>query len=121
VILMTESTVVGRSEWMRFFDDLTKDHEGQLISIERLDPTFGDLDEGERMPFAAVTSDPNEDLVTVVVGGKSARFPVELRHTIAHPTEVDLALLENSETVVRIVDADGAATLLRFFRAPALG
>jgi len=117
---MTSAGAVDRSDWVGFFDLLTKDQEGRLLVIEVLDPDVGDQHEAERLPFSYASYDPRDDVVVVGVGGSTARFPVVLRHMIQHPTVVDVAVPTPTQTTVRVVDADGTTNLLHFYPKPAL-
>jgi hypothetical protein len=117
---MTETTTIERDGWGGFFDLLTADHKGENAAIELVDPDIGDQYETERLPFAYASYDSRDDVVVIGVGGDSARFPVLLRHMIDHPAEVDFAVPRPTETDVRIVDADGTATMVRLRPEPAL-
>jgi hypothetical protein len=117
---MTKATTIERDGWADFFDLLTADHKGNAAAIELLDADFGDQYETERLPFAYASYDLRDDVVVIGVGGNSARFPVLLRHLINHPVQVDFAVPRPAETDVRIVDADGTATMLRLRPQPAL-
>ncbi len=117
---MTDTSARDRSAWRDELDRLTKNHEGQWVTIELLDPTLGDLEEAERLPFTYATYDPRDDAVIVAVGGRSGRFPVVLRHIVNHPTEVDVSDDGRGLAAMRVVDADGTATLVSFVPEPAL-
>jgi hypothetical protein len=117
---MTEATIIDRAGWSKFFDQLTGDHKGRLIAIDLVDAKLGDQRETERLPFTYASYDPRDDVVVVGVGGETARFPVLLRHMINHPVEIDFTLPRPTETAVRVVDADGTATILRLRPKPAL-
>jgi len=112
---MADTPTVDRSEWVTLLDRLTKEHEGELVSIELLDPTYGDLHEAERLPFAYLTYDPRDDVVIVAVGGRSGRYPVVLRHIISHPSEVSAAEGRPAGVAVRVIDAEGTPTIVSFF------
>jgi len=112
MVTVTEITTADKTEWAPLLDRLTKDHEGDLITIELLDPTYGDLHEAERLPFAYASYDPRDDVVVVAVGGKSPGYPVVLRHIISKPTEVSV-----SGAAARVVDSEGTATLVSFLPA----
>ncbi len=116
---MTDTSVIDRDEWSRFFDVLTKDHEGDLVTLEVLSREWGDQHEVERLPFAYASYDPKDDAVIIGVGGSSSRYPVVFRHIIEHPAQVDLAAPAATETAVRIVDGEGTSTLLQLFGKPA--
>jgi hypothetical protein len=111
---MTDTSTVDRSQWATLLDRLTKEHEGELVTIELLDPTYGDLREAERLPFAYLTYDSRDDVVIVAVGGRSGRYPVVLRHIISSPTDVDVAEGRPAGAAVRVIDAEGTPTLVTF-------
>jgi hypothetical protein len=119
---MDESTAVDRpgadrSHWEAVLDQLTKEHEGEEITIELLDPTFGDANEVERLPFAYVSYDRPTETVIVAVGGRTAAYPVVLRHMIHRP--VELAVDDSKDiAVMKVVDADSMATLVSFRGRP---
>jgi hypothetical protein len=108
---MADTPKAGRAEWAALLGRLTKEHEGRLITIELLDPEYGDQHEAERLPFAYADYDPRDDVVIVAVGGNSPRYPVLLRHMIWHPSEVDVA----PDGAFRVVDQDDIATLVSFY------
>lgn len=49
---MAETSTTDRQGWVEGLDRLTKDPEGQDVTIEVLDRSFGDQTEAERLPFA---------------------------------------------------------------------
>jgi hypothetical protein len=109
---MADNSTVDRSQWAAVLDQVTKDHERESITIEIVDPTYGDNPEAERLPFNYANYDHKDDVVVIAVGGDSPQYPVVLRHIIAKPTEVDVA-----DNAVRVVAADGTITLVSFFAA----
>jgi hypothetical protein len=117
---MADSSAAGtagttdREAWTRVLDELTERHAGERITIEWLDRTYGDQSEVERLPFAYASYDQKDDVVIVAVGGKSPQYPVVLRHMIWHPTGVSVAT-ESGVTAIRVVDKDGAASLVTFY------
>jgi hypothetical protein len=109
---MTKASTDDRT-WAEELDQVTRDHEGEFVTIEVLDQNYGDGEQAERVPFVYATFDPKDDVVIVAVGGRSGRFPVALRHTIADPVELDIA-----ENALRVVAGDGTTTILAFFADP---
>ena len=106
---MSDTSTTDRKAWVEQLDRLTKERAGQQVTIEILDPTYGDQPGAERLPFAYASYDPKDDVVVVAVGGgNSAKYPVVLRHMVWHPTELDV---DNDAGAVRIVDADGTTTI----------
>jgi hypothetical protein len=54
---MTNTSTLDRNEWAPRLDEFTKEHEGQAITIEVVDPTYGDNREVEKLPFNYVNYD----------------------------------------------------------------
>jgi hypothetical protein len=75
------------AEWRDFLEQLTKEHEGDEVTIEVLSPEFGDQEEAERLVFSYLEYDNKDDVVIVAVGGRDARYPL-LRHIIYHPKKI---------------------------------
>jgi threonine dehydrogenase-like Zn-dependent dehydrogenase len=115
---MADTSTVDRSEWAKALDRLTREHEGHLVTIELLDPTYGDLSEAERLPFSYANYDHKDDVVVIGVGGDSPRYPVVLRHIVSHPTEVDVAEEGTMESALKVTDKDGTVTVVGFYPAP---
>ena len=109
---MTQSSTTDQEEWVSQLEQLTKDREGQYVTIEILHPEFGDGRQAERLPFAYTSDDPKDDAVIVAVGGRSSSYPVVLRHMIWHPTEVDI---DPDAGAFRVVEQDGTTTIVSFF------
>jgi Family of unknown function (DUF5335) len=110
-----------RSEWREFFELVTKDHEGDAVTIEVVGMDYGDQFEAEKMPFTYLMYDDKDDAVIVGVGGKEGRFPVVLRHIIEHPESI-LAdpPMPNAGRAFDVVDRDGTSTIVTLYPRPAL-
>jgi hypothetical protein len=102
-----------RSQWESSLDQLTKEHEGEEIAIEVLDRTYGDLEEVERLPFSSAMYDRPTDTVIIAVGGRSAAYPVVLRHMIQKPEKLVIDDRPGSAALM-VVDSDGTSTLVSF-------
>lgn len=104
---------IDREEWESALDQHTWRHEGDYVTIEVLDPSFGDQLEVERLPFRYVSYDRRDDTVVIAVGGTTA--DVVLRHLIAKPAIVSID--EDLEPPsMLIIDADSTSTLITFYR-----
>ncbi|MFE3036048.1 DUF5335 family protein [Streptomyces canus] len=112
---MAGTETLDRSAWETALNQVTEEHQGELVTIEVLDPEVGHQYEADRLPFTTIVYDPKDDVVAVSVGGQSPRHPVVLRHLVSHPTEIDVATQDTPEPAVRTVDEDGTATLITFF------
>ncbi|MFJ8213448.1 DUF5335 family protein [Streptomyces sp. NPDC096033] len=114
---MPGNASLDRSDWTSTLDEVTTAHEGELITIEVMDQSIGHQYEAERLPFSYVSYDHKGDAVIVAVGGQSPRYPVVLRHIVAHPKEIDVATVEVPEAAVRVLDQEDTATLITFYPA----
>ena len=112
---MTQGSSTEHEQWVSQLEQLTKDRDGEYVTIEVLDPAYGDQVEAERLPFAYAAYDPKDDVVIIDVGGNTPKYPVVLRHMIWHPTEVDV---DAEVGAVKVVDKDGTTTITSFHPAP---
>jgi hypothetical protein len=112
---MTATTTPQRDEWSTLTDRLSADHQGHDVAIEILDSEGGDSSLVERLPFDGITYDHKDDVVVVSVGGRSPRYPVVLRHMIAHPQEILFDLIPQG-AAVKITDSSGTTTLISLLR-----
>lgn len=112
---MAETTPDRRVEWAALTDRLSADHAGYDTTIEVLDAAGGDSSLVERLPFDGITYDRKDDVLVVSVGGRAPRYPVVLRHLIAHPTGIDVDLIPQG-AALRITDSTGTTTLVSLLR-----
>ena len=109
-----------RSSWEGALQTLSQEHEGDLVSLDVPALEFGDDIEAERLPLAYLEYDRHDDAVSVAVGGRDGRYPVVLRHAIAHPSKVVVAMPGPDDSPVLYVSgADGRTTVITLHRAPA--
>ena len=110
-----------RQAWREFFDLVTKDHEGDAVTVEIVDREYGDQLEAEQMPFGYLEYDDKDDAVNVGVGGTDGRYPVVLRHTVEHPKAILADPLDpRTARAFDIAGADGTSTIVTLHRRPAL-
>jgi hypothetical protein len=115
-----DSEEIPPSSWHESLESLTKQHEGDVVTIQVLDLDLGDEYEAEKVPFAYIEYDKHDDAVNMAVGGRDGRYPVVLRHTIEHPQRVVSTLAPGDESTVEVTAADGVQTLITFHHRPAL-
>jgi len=109
-----------RSAWREFFDLLTREHEGWQVTVEVANVDFGDQLEAEKLPFAFIEYDKDDDVI-VGVGGRDSRYPTVLQHIINKPQNVFVdTAAPNAASVVEVLDADGTQTIVSLHAAPAL-
>ncbi len=119
---MTENSEgLPRSSWRASLDALTKQHEGDEVTIEVPSTDLGDQYEAEKVPFGYLEYDEHDDMVNVGIGGRDGRYPVVLRHAIEHPQRlfIDLSASDAGSTV-GVVGSDGVETIITLHRRPAL-
>lgn len=117
-----ESEEVPPSSWYDSLESLTKEHEGDEVTIEVLTADLGDQFEAEKVPFAYLEYDRHGDTLNVAVGGRDGRYPVELRHAIEHPKRVVISTSASGDgaTALDVIAADGVQTLITLHHRPAL-
>jgi hypothetical protein len=110
-----DSEEIPESSWFAALESLTKQHEGDVVTIEVLAIDLGDEYEAEQVPFAYIEYDRHDDAVNVAVGGRDGRYPVVLRHTIEHPQRVVVSPASPGVHVtVDVTAGDGVQTLITF-------
>ena len=72
---MTQSSTTDHEEWVSQLEQLTKERQGQSVTIEILHPAYGDVPETERLPFAYAAYDPKDDVVVIAIGGNHGEVP----------------------------------------------
>ncbi|SCK16877.1 DUF5335 family protein [Streptomyces sp. WMMB 322] len=112
---MASTSTLHRKEWRSALDAFDAEHQGERVSIEVLDPSIGHQYEAERLPFSSLSYDPKDDVVIVAVGGEPPRYPVVMRHMVAHPKQVQVTGEDVPEPAVRLVAPDGSVTLITFY------
>ena len=116
-----DSEEIPPTSWYESLESLTKQHEGDVITIEMPSIEFGDEYVAEKVPFAYIEYDSHDDALNVGVGGRDGRYPVVLRHAIEHPQHVLIATSPLAEeSTVSVTAADGVETLVTFHHLPAL-
>ncbi len=88
-----ESEELPRSSWESALESLSKEHDGDLVTIETPALDLGDQLEAERLPLAYLEYDRHDDAVSAAVGGRDGKYPVVLRHVIEHPSKVFVATM----------------------------
>lgn len=107
---------IPREQWIRFFDDFSKNHEGWVVTLEVMGSDIGDQEEASGLPLVGVSADvkAGENRVEIIVGG---RPDVDVTRFIDAPKNV---WVKESSTpgdeAIEIESEDGTKTLLNFHR-----
>lgn len=116
-----DSEEIPPSSWFEWLESLTKQHQGDAVTIQVLALDLGDEYEAEKVPFAYIEYDRHDDALNVAVGGRDGRYPVVLRHTVEHPKHIVVSpSAPGEESTVEVTAADGVQTLITFHHRPAL-
>ena len=110
--------LVPRTEWFRFFEELSRRYEGWLVTVRVLHPSFGSQVEARDLPLEGVVS-PADALgsISLHLGG-SPKSNVE--HEIPSPRQVWVEISDGGvEEALGVVSEDGTKTIIEF-RVPAL-
>jgi hypothetical protein len=107
---------IPREQWVRFFDDFSKNHEGWIVTLEVLGADIGDQEEANNLPLVGISADvkARENRVEIIVGG---RPDVDLTRFIERPKHVWVKepRLPGDEAM-EIESEDGIKTILNFHR-----
>jgi hypothetical protein len=109
-----QSHEIPNDQWVPFFNDLSKRHHGEHVSIELVGKQVGDQMEAQDQELMGITVDPPTGIckVEVMVGNIGG---VNIAHEVSHPIHVRLAQSDDGkDACVQIEDDDGPSTLVRF-------
>src|SRR5215813_1957463 len=107
---------IPREQWIKYFDNFSKSHEGWIVTLEILGSDLGDQEEASGLPLVGVSADvkARENRIEIIVGG---RPDVDVTRFIDTPKSVWVK--ESSmpgDEAIEIESADGTKTLLNFHR-----
>jgi hypothetical protein len=105
---------IPRDQWVKFFDDFSKNHEGWIVTLEVLGSDIGDQEEANRLPLVGVGADvkAHENRVEIIVGG---RPDADVTRFIERPKRVWIKepRMPGDESI-EVESEDGIKTLLSF-------
>ena len=63
---------IPREQWVKFFDDFSKKHEGWIVTLEVMGSDIGDQQETNKLPLVGVSADvkAHENRIEIIVGGR---------------------------------------------------
>jgi len=108
---------VPRSEWFRFFEGFSRRHDGWLVTVRVLHPSFGSQVEARDLPLEGIVSAADaKGPISIHLGGSVTS---NIEHEIEDPRQVWVEVAETgAEEALGIVSEDGTKTIVAF-RAPA--
>jgi hypothetical protein len=108
-----EAREIPQQEWIRFFDDFSKQHENWIVSWEVLGRDLGDQKKTSRLPLVGISADAKGvPRIDVIVGG---RLNAHMTQIIQNPTHVRFKEPEQpGHEAIEVETDDGRVTLLTF-------
>jgi len=101
-------------EWVRFFDEFSRRHEGWLTTIEFLHADYGDQIQARDLPLAGISVEPDEvaeDQIIIMLGDNVG---ARITHTISKPGRVWLKQDEKGEDEALEIESFEGTALLKF-------
>jgi hypothetical protein len=107
---------IPREQWIRFFDDFSKNHEGWIVTMEVLGADIGAQEEANNLPLVGISADvkARENRVEIIIGGRPdvdvTRFIERPKHVWVKEPRVP------GDEAMEIESEDGIKTILNFHR-----
>ena len=107
---------IPREQWVKFFDDFSRSHEGWIVTLEILGSDIGDQEETNNLPLVGIGADvkARENRIEIIVGG---RPDADVTRFIERPKHIWFKESRLPEDEAIEVEAeDGIKTILNFHR-----
>ncbi|WP_428939129.1 DUF5335 family protein [Fontivita pretiosa] len=117
---------IPMEQWTVFFNGMSRQHEGEPVTIEVQGPEVGSRAMVKHVPFMGIAFDPKDSVgeeievfVSLAQDQSGPQPGPHLMHAINHPSRVQVVRLDDgSELSLQIETPDGPATVVRFEPAP---
>jgi hypothetical protein len=109
-----QSHEIPSDQWVPFFNDLSKRHQGEHVTVELMGRDIGDQLAAQDQSLLGITVDPPTGAfkIDVMMGDRNG---INMSHEIAHPIHVRLAQADDGQDAALEIETDsGPCTLLRF-------
>jgi len=105
---------VPRKDWARTLDEFSALHEGSLVSLDVLAPSFGVQPQIRALPLRGVTAESGPGGAAIMIAAARADGE-QITHLIPSPTHVRIARTnEGADVALEIESEEGLAAILRF-------
>lgn len=108
------TTEIPREQWIKFFDDFSKQHEGWIVNWEVLGMDLGDQEKTTRLPLVGISADVkgSKPRIDIMVGG---RLDAHVTQIIDTPKRVLFKHPEQpGHEAIEVESDDGRMTLVTF-------
>jgi Family of unknown function (DUF5335) len=105
---------IPREQWIRFFDEFSKNHEGWVVTLEVIGSDIGDQEQTSKLPLVGISADlkAHENRIEIIVGGRPdadvTRFIERPNHIWVKEPRIP------GDEAIEIESEDGIKTLLNF-------
>jgi hypothetical protein len=109
-----QSREIPREEWIRFFDNFSKQHEGWIVTWEVLGGDIGDQEKTNRLPLVGISADVkgSKPRIDIIVGG---RLDAHVTQIIEQPKRVWMKDADQpGHESIEIELDDGRVTVVSF-------
>ena len=107
-------TDIPPDEWSTFFEELSREHQSRIVTVESLGPETGEQLESHDVPLEGivVSLKGDEEVISIVVRQDSRSHVL---HTTAAPLHVRIERTpEGMAKTLHIESAHGSTTVVRF-------
>ena len=107
---------IPREQWIKFFDDFSRRHEGWIVTLEVLGSDIGDQEETNNLPLVGISADvkARENRIEIIVGG---RPDADVTRFIERPKHIWVKEPGfPGDEAMEIESEDGIKTILNFHR-----
>jgi hypothetical protein len=105
---------IPRQQWVKFFDEFSKSHQGWIVSWEVLGLRLGDQEKTRRLPLVGISADlkGNKPRIDIMVGG---RLDAHVTQIIETPKRVMFKPPDQpGHEAIEVETDDGLTTLITF-------
>lgn len=108
-----ENRLVPRADWIRFFEEFSRRHQGWLATVRVVDSRIGSQVEARDLPLEGIVVDPEGRGTISIWLGSGPGANVE--HPVEQPAQVWVEVTEQgAEAALEIESAGGRKTILEF-------
>jgi hypothetical protein len=106
---------ISKTEWPKFFDSFSRQHEGWLVNLEIFGSEMGAQVEERQLALEGITDEWDETAGNTIMIMMGAKPDDHITHSIVHPSAVNVEQTdEGADMALAIKGEDGTTALLRF-------